>query len=229
MRTRQRAAFTQGAMFGGMLVSMLAFVGTVFATSYTPWLAVGDGPTAGPSAPAGPGVTAQTLSETAEASDSGLAVPSYAPETTAAALVSDPVDATVSETELARALADLKAAGVPATAAELRALAAKVGLGNAIRVVVFAFASGRSTGTILAMFESGQGWGRIADELDLTIGPGIGGVVLEGSGLQGSERHTPASATAAPATPAPTTTAQATPAPSTSASTHGPHRLNGKP
>jgi hypothetical protein len=84
--------------------------------------------------------------------------------------------------ELARIVANLKAAGITATASELSDLSAKVGLGGAIRVYAFAHASGKTPAEILAMFQGGKGWGQIAHELNLSIGPGIGWIMRNGGG-----------------------------------------------
>lgn len=84
--------------------------------------------------------------------------------------------------ELARTVDKLKAVGITATASELTDLAAKVGLGGAVRTYVFAHASGKTTAEILAMFQSGKGWGEIDHELNLSIGPGIGWIMGNGGG-----------------------------------------------
>jgi len=65
---------------------------------------------------------------------------------------------------------------------EFKALAAKVGVGGAVRVLAFAFAkaSGMSTTDLLAMFQGGKGWGEIAHTLGLH--PGIGWIMSGGHG-----------------------------------------------
>lgn len=84
--------------------------------------------------------------------------------------------------QLARVVDKLKAVGITATASELTDLSAKVGFGGAVRVYVFAHASGKTTADILAMFQSGKGWGEIDHELNLSIGPGIGWIMGNGGG-----------------------------------------------
>jgi hypothetical protein len=63
---------------------------------------------------------------------------------------------------------------------DFKALAAKVGVGGAVRVLAFAKASGKSTAEILAMFQGGKGWGEIAHALGLH--PGIGWIMSGGHG-----------------------------------------------
>jgi hypothetical protein len=84
--------------------------------------------------------------------------------------------------ELARIIANLKAAGITATPSELSDMSAKVGLGGAVRVYTFAHASGKTPAEILAMFEGGKGWAEIDHELNLSIGPGIGWIMGNGGG-----------------------------------------------
>jgi hypothetical protein len=74
----------------------------------------------------------------------------------------------------------LKAAGITTTASAFKALADKVGAGGAVRTLAFAKASGKTPAQILAMRESGMGWGRIVRELNLSIGPGIGWIMGHG-------------------------------------------------
>jgi len=62
------------------------------------------------------------------------------------------------------------------------ALAAKVGVGGAVRTLAFAKASGKTPDQIVAMFEDGKGWGEIDHELGLSIGPGIGWIMRSGHG-----------------------------------------------
>jgi len=82
--------------------------------------------------------------------------------------------------ELARIVDKLKAAGITATASDVSDLAAEVGVGGAVRVLAFANASGKTPAEILAMFQGGKGWGEIAHELNLSIGPGIGWIMGNG-------------------------------------------------
>jgi hypothetical protein len=73
-------------------------------------------------------------------------------------------------------------AGIQTSAATFSDLAARVGVGNAVRVLIFADAAGLSTGEILEMRDSGMGWGVIRRELDLAIKPGIGWIMGNGRG-----------------------------------------------
>jgi hypothetical protein len=82
--------------------------------------------------------------------------------------------------ELARIVDKLKAAGITTTASDLSDLAAKVGVGGAVRVLAFAHARGKTPAEILAMFQSGKGWGEIDHELGLSVGPGIGWIMGNG-------------------------------------------------
>jgi len=91
-------------------------------------------------------------------------------------------DATPSPENLARIVLRLADAGITASADDLAALAAKVGVGGAVRVLRFAKASDKTPAEILALFESGKGWGVIARELKLDIGPGNGSVMGKGHG-----------------------------------------------
>lgn len=98
---------------------------------------------------------------------------------------------------LARIVTLLGAAGITTTADELAALAAKVGVGGAVRVLRFAQASGKSPTEILALFESGKGWGVIARELNLDIGPGNGSVMGKGHGQDAAAKAADRAARAA--------------------------------
>jgi hypothetical protein len=152
----------RGAVIGAAIATFMA-VGTAFAAA--PTLVPGIvGPSVDASQPAASGSAEAT--ETVMASESAEASPTAA--------------------QLARVLDDLTIAGVPATADELQKLADEVGLGNAVRIFAFANASGKTTDEILAMFQGGEGWGQIAKDLGLTIGPGIGGIMNGGHGQGGN-------------------------------------------
>ncbi len=90
--------------------------------------------------------------------------------------------ASPSPANLDRIVQRLAAAGITTTAQDLAALAAKVGVGGAVRVLRFAQASRKTPTEILALFESGKGWGVVARELKLDIGPGNGSVMGKGHG-----------------------------------------------
>jgi hypothetical protein len=94
----------------------------------------------------------------------------------------DSADGPPSAAKIADVVGRLTAAGIPATAAQVEELAGKAGLGGAVRVLAFAKASGKTPAEILAMFQSGKGWGQIDHELNLSIGPGIGWIMGHGHG-----------------------------------------------
>ena len=145
-----------------------------------------------PSAPAvasaeastAPAASADTKqSEPPEASKAPEASePPEASEAPEAAEAPDTEDGPPSAEEIARIVGRLTDAGIPATAAQVQDLAGKVGVGGAVRVLAFAQASGKTPAQIVAMFQSGKGWGQIDHELKLSIGPGIGWIMGHGHG-----------------------------------------------
>jgi hypothetical protein len=81
----------------------------------------------------------------------------------------------------------LKAQGIDATVSELQSLAAKYGVGGAVRLESWASASGKPVSDIAAMFDGGMGWGQIAQQLEqadssLHLSPGIGWIMGHGHG-----------------------------------------------
>ena len=82
----------------------------------------------------------------------------------------------------------LKTAGIDGvTAAELKTLASKYGVGGAVRLEAWAKASGKSVSDLAAMFDGGMGWGEIAHQLNgadtsLNLSPGIGWIMSGGHG-----------------------------------------------
>ena len=124
------------------------------------------------------GLAAQGASESPDASEGPEA--SDAPEASEAPEAPEGSEGPPSADEIARIINRLKAAGITATASELTDLAAKVGVGGAVRVFAFAHASGKTPAEIVAMFESGKGWGQIKKELNLSIRPGIGWIMGHG-------------------------------------------------
>ena len=151
-----------------VLVSMLV-VGTVFATSQAP-----SGPVGSNHDPGVPPV--QTADKTAKPSESPEATETPEPAETA-----EPAEASgsmLSDTDAAPFVAKLKAAGIVVSGADFEALAAKVGVGGAVRVSAFAKASGKSAADIVTMFQAGKGWGEIAHTLGLN--PGIGWIMSGG-------------------------------------------------
>jgi len=131
-------------------------------------------PGASPVASAG---TAPTASEQARESE-----PPDESEPPEAAEAPDTTDGPPSAAQITQIVGLLKGAGITATAAQVEQLAAAVGLGGAVRVLAFAQASGKTPAQILALFQSGKGWGEIDHELGLTIGPGIGWIMGQGHG-----------------------------------------------
>ncbi len=91
--------------------------------------------------------------------------------------------------QIERVVANLKDAGITVTAAEVSAMASKVGLGGAIRVFMLAKASGKTPAEILAMFQGGKGWGQIVKELKVDVGPGLGGIMGNGQGKGHGKGH----------------------------------------
>ncbi len=121
--------------------------------SLAPSVAASSAPSVGPS----PAMTGTPTAPAAKASE--------APEP------EDPdnsADGSPSPAKIADVVGRLTAAGIPATAAQVQELAGKVGLGGAVRVLAFAKASGKTPAEILAMFQSGKGWGQIDHELKFT-------------------------------------------------------------
>lgn len=117
-------------------------------------------------------------SESAEPSESPEAAES--PEAKESPEAEESPDATPSPANIERIVARLAAAGITTIPADFAALAAKVGVGGAVRVLSFADASGKTPDEIVAMFQGGTGWGQIVRELKLDIGPGIGSIMGKG-------------------------------------------------
>lgn len=152
-------------------VAVLALAaGTALASSPSP----SPGESAGAS-PSGGVASAAPLSTHASA-------PSKAPEASEAPEAAESPGSPPSAAEVADIVGRLKAAGITTTAAAFQSLAAKVGVGGAVRTLAFAQASGKTPAQILAMFQGGKGWGQIDHELGLSIGPGIGWIMGHGHG-----------------------------------------------
>ncbi len=158
-----------GRIAVAVLLVMLA-AGSVFAAAAT--------------LPATAGPTLNEPAETAPPKAEKSPKPEKSPDADKAEQAGEANDAngTPSPANLARIVERLKVAGITTTADELAALAAKVGVGGAVRVLRFAKASGKTPAQILALFESGKGWGVIARDLKLDIGPGNGSVMGQGHG-----------------------------------------------
>jgi len=110
-----------------------------------------------------------------------LADPSQKPE------ADDPqeADSSPSPANLDRIVARLDDAGVTADSATVADLAARYGVGGAVRLLSWAEASGKSVDELAAMFDSGMGWGQMAQQLNaeddsLSLHPGIGWIMGNG-------------------------------------------------
>ncbi len=77
--------------------------------------------------------------------------------------------------ELAQAADRLKTHGITADAAQLKTLAAKYGLGGAVRLLAWSKSTGKTVADLVAMRDGGKGWGQIARELG--VHPGIGSIM----------------------------------------------------
>jgi len=82
----------------------------------------------------------------------------------------------------------LAAQGITATADELKTLAAKYGVGGAVRLEAWAEATGKSVTDLASMYDAaGVGWGAFAHQLEqsdssLNLAPGIGWIMGHGHG-----------------------------------------------
>jgi hypothetical protein len=91
----------------------------------------------------------------------------------------------ISDQLLDRIVSALGDQGITTDADTLRGLAEKYGVGGAVRVLVWADASGKDPSEIGDMFDSGMGWGQIAHKLmegdsSLDLSPGIGKIMSNG-------------------------------------------------
>ena len=96
---------------------------------------------------------------------------------------SESADAPPTADELAHAADRLKAHDITVDAAQLKALAAKYGLGGAVRLAAWSKTTGKTVAEIGAMRDAGKGWGQIGHELG--VSPGIGSIM--GNGHEGSD------------------------------------------
>ena len=99
-------------------------------------------------------------------------------------------EAPPSADELAHAADRLGAAGIDASADQLRQLAADYGLGGAVRLLAWADATGKSVAELRGMRDDGAGWGQMAH--DLGVSPGIGSIM--GQGSDAADEHGPENA-----------------------------------
>jgi hypothetical protein len=88
--------------------------------------------------------------------------------------------------ELDRLVGLLDKAGIAATSDQIAALAARYGVGGAVRILAWADATGGDTAAITSLRDQGMGWGAIARQLNAGEGsakvtPGIGWI-MSGNG-----------------------------------------------
>jgi hypothetical protein len=88
----------------------------------------------------------------------------------------------------------LKAQEIDVTPDQLKTLAAKYGVGGAVRLVSWAKLSGKTVDELAAMFDAGQGWGSIRKDLEaaddaLSLSPGIGWIMGHGHGNQNANAN----------------------------------------
>jgi len=177
-----------------VLALLLLVAGTAFATRGT--LDRHNSPLAASNQPSGSESEQENESEApeSEAPDS--------PETKADTNESD-AGAQLSDAHAAELVDLLKAAGITATAAELKTLAAKYGVGGAVRLEAWAKATGKTVAQLGALRDGGMGWGAIAHQLEkadssLHLSPGIGWIMGHGHGHGNSNAAKHAQGTAAP-------------------------------
>jgi hypothetical protein len=163
-----RTMLSRGAL---AVLGSLLVVGTVFATS------AASGSLAA-SSHAGAIPPVEAVDKTAKPSESPEATET--PEPTEAAEPADTPGAPLSTADAGLFVARLNAAGITVSASDFAAMAAKVGVGGAVRAFAFAKHSGKSAADIVAMVQGGQGWGQIAHMLGLN--PGIGWIMSGGHG-----------------------------------------------
>ena len=164
-----------------LAILVLAAGGTL-AASPSPSPVASAGSSASPSAGASAVSNSPSL---APAAASKAPVKSEAPKESEApekAEAPETPDSPPTAAEVSDFVGRLKAAGISTTDAAFAALAAKVGVGGAVRTLAFAKASGKTPDQIVAMFQGGKGWGQIKHELALSIGPGIGWIMGGGHG-----------------------------------------------
>jgi hypothetical protein len=102
-------------------------------------------------------------------------------------------DGPPSAEHLERLVTLLGEAGVSTDAATIEALAARYGVGGAVRLLAWSEGSGVSTDELAAMFDSGMGWGEIAHQLNedngTSLHPGLGPIMSghgQGHGRDGA-------------------------------------------
>lgn len=85
---------------------------------------------------------------------------------------------------------------IDADAGTLAELAAKYGVGGAVRILTWADATGMDAADVAALRDEGMGWGQLAKQLnaddeDLHLAPGIGWVMGHGKGHDNDHPHGP--------------------------------------
>ena len=80
----------------------------------------------------------------------------------------------------------LKAQGITVDAAQFNALAAKYGLGGAVRLMAWSKTSGKTVAELSAMRDGGKGWGQIGHGLG--VSPGIGWIMGNGHDASGTAK-----------------------------------------
>jgi hypothetical protein len=174
-----------GARVAAVLAALLLITGTVIAADPSPSTRGGTAANS-PDASASPSIAtsgpAATNGSSPATGSPEQVEPSESPEASEEPEGPETAEAPPTDAEIADFVGRLKAAGITTTAAVFKALAAKVGVGGAVRTLAFAQASGKTPAQILAMFDGGMGWGRIGHELGLKIGPGIGWIMRGGHG-----------------------------------------------
>ena len=98
-------------------------------------------------------------------------------------------DSAPSAEQLDRLVDRLDAAGIDTSAEELGGLADSYGVGGAVRIVIWADASGESVDEVRALRDAGTGWGQIARTLG--VQPGLGEVMGGHSGDEGQGQQKP--------------------------------------
>ncbi len=161
-----------------VLALLLLVAGTAFATRST--LDRHSGPLAASNQPS------DSESEQESESEAPESEAPESPDTQANTNESD-TGAQLSDAHAAELVDLLKAAGITATAAELKTLAAKYGVGGAVRLEAWAKATGKTVAQLAAMRDGGMGWGAIAHQLEkadssLNLSPGIGWIMGHGHG-----------------------------------------------
>jgi hypothetical protein len=177
-----------------VLALLLLVAGTAFATRST--LDRHTGPLAASNQPS------DSESEQENESEAPESEAPESPDTKADTNESD-AGAQITDAHAAELVDLLKAVGITATAAELKTLAAKYGVGGAVRLEAWAKATGKTVAQLGAMRDGGMGWGAIAHQLEkadssLHLSPGIGWIMGHGHGHGNSNATKHAQGTAAP-------------------------------